>query len=200
MKKSSLSLAMPILVVSLLIIGFITILNFKNNRPLNDNKSKLTLIETIKKVPVLKNLITSNKAPIVNLNVLTEERVYTEKEITEMSEEQFIDLLKETERRLPKNSDIKPIPTGALYHTPEVIIATGRDLSVIKEVLKSNRSYERLAAFFYANCAQSVEGITPVRALCLTNLIEIKKKNNENVNLSEYPDQLIQLSRMVIDI
>ncbi|MBC7537230.1 MAG: hypothetical protein H7281_00295 [Bacteriovorax sp.] len=208
MKKSSISPALILLSISLLIVGFMAYLHYKNSDLLNDNKSKLTLLNTAKKVPLLKNLIAKNlakqnamaEAQVTDQNVLTVERVYTEEEINEMTESKFVELLKDTERRLPKLTDLKKIPPGALHHTPPLIILAGRDLGVIKEVLKVHESYERVAAPFYKSCAKNDEGTTPVRALCLTNLIEIKRKKNENLNLKDYPERLIALSKMITDI
>ena len=109
-------------------------------------------------------------------------------------------LLKETEFRLPKLTDIKKLPAGVLHHTPPIILQAGRDLGVIKEILKVHESFERVATPFYMTCAKNNEGTTPVRALCLTNLIVIKKKNNQNINLKEFPERLIELSRIITDI
>lgn len=212
MKKRSFSPAFILISISLLIVGFMAYLHSQNSDLLNDNKSKLTLLNTVQnsaqKVPVLKNLIAKNlakqnamaEAQVTDQNVLTVERVYTEQEINEMTEAQFTDLLKDTERRLPKLADIKKLPAGALHRTPPIVIQAGRDLGVIKEVLKVHESYERVAAPFYKVCAKNEEGTTPVRALCLTNLIEIKKKNNESLNLKDYPVRLIELSKMITDI
>jgi DNA polymerase-3 subunit epsilon len=73
-------------------------------------------------------------------------------------------------------------------------------LSFLKEVLKVHESYERVAAPFYERCAKNAERPTPVRALCLTNLIQVKKKNNERINVADYPSDLIELSRMITDL
>ena len=212
MKKSSFSPVLILLSISLLIMGVVTYLRITNSSTLNDNKSKLTLLntakKTVQKIPGLKTLIANNIAKqnaiaeeqVGDQNILTAERIYTEQEINEMSEVKFIDLLKETERRLPKLADIKKLPPGALHRTPPIVLQAGRDLGVIKEVLKVHESYSRVVAPFYKSCAKDDTGTTPVRALCLTNLIEINKKNNQSLNLKEYPDKLIELSKMVTDI
>lgn len=132
--------------------------------------------------------------------LLTQERQYTEIELNEMTEEKFEALLKDTQMRLPKLSDFKKLPAGALHRTPPQVIEAGRNLGVIKEVLRIHESYERAALPFYRDCAKNDEGSTPVRALCLTNLIEIHKKNNVPLNLKEYPSQLIELTKLVTDI
>lgn len=208
MKKSRFSLPMIISTVSLIIIVVTALLYLSDKGQLNDNKSKLTLLNTAKKLPVLDTIIQQNLAKqqeasmkLASNDVLLEqERVYTEQELNEMTEETFIALLKDTENRLPKRSDIKQIPSGALHRTPEIIIQAGRDLGLIKEILKIHESYERVALTFYKSCAKNEEGTTPVRALCLTDLIQIKKKNGQSININEFPTQLVELSKMVTDI
>lgn len=175
---------------------------------LNETKSQLTDAEEAPKKPGLQEIIKKNLArqeeaqnPLpAQENVLMRERLYTESELNEMSEGQFEELLKDTERKLPRVSDLKKLPAGALHRTPPAVIQAGRDLGVIREVLKIHESYDRIAAPFYKSCASDNEGVTPVRALCLTNLIEIKKKNGETLNLKEFPNQLIELSKMVTEI
>lgn len=56
------------------------------------------------------------------------------------------------------------------------MLQAGKELCLIKEVIKIHESYEDLAAGFYQICALNNESPTPVRALCLTNLVEIKRK------------------------
>ena len=208
MKKSGFSLPMIISTISLIIIVVTAFLFLQNQDLQNDNKSKLTLINTAQKLPVLKNLIQQNLAKQQEQAaklageelVLEKERIYTEQEINEMTEEQFAMLLKDTENRLPKRSDLKQIPAGALHRTPTIVLKAGRDLGLIKEILKVHESYERIAAPFYKSCAKNEEGTTPVRALCLTDLIQIKKKNGQELNINEFPSQIVELSKMVTDI
>jgi hypothetical protein len=211
MQKRTFSPAFSALVFTLICIGVAVFLHHKKDRELidlNESKSKLTDDGVVKKASNLKELIKKNllkqeaaEIPDPALaDVLTRERTYTELEINEMTERQFTDLLKDTLRKLPKKSDLKQLPPGALHRTPAIVIQAGRDLGVIKEVLKVHESYERAATPFYKTCAKDETGVTPVRALCLTNLIEIRKKNNEDLNLKEFPNQLVELSKMVTEI
>ncbi len=201
------------LILSIILIGAGLYLNNKKERELialNETKSQLTNATNVPKRPGLKELIKKSlarqdeyetqAATADQGNVLMRERLFTEAEINEMNEQQFEELLKETERKLPKVSDLKKLPAGALHRTPALVIQAGRDLGVIKEVLKVHESYERVATGFYKSCAKDNEGVTPVRALCLTNLIEIKKKKGESLNLKEFPNQLIELSKMVTEL
>lgn len=209
MQKGKFSPTFSALIIALIFIGVSIFIKHKKDRDLialNEAKSKLTDGSPAKK-PSLTELIKKNLSKqeemaqnqVGGSNLLTQERTFTDTEINEMTEEQFVELIKETERKMPKVSDVKKIPAGALHTTPPIVIQAGRDLGVIKEVLKVHEAYERVAIPFYKSCAKNEEGVTPIRALCLTNLIEIKKKNNEPVNLNEYPAQLVQLSRLVID-
>lgn len=132
--------------------------------------------------------------------VITQERFYTEKEIQNMSKEEFRSLLLETESRLPTLSDIKNVPAGALHRTPEPILNAGKNLGLLKEILNAHPDYETSALGFYENCARNGSRPTPVRALCLTNLVEIKKKNHQPLNLKEFPVQVVDLARLITDL
>lgn len=133
-------------------------------------------------------------------SVLAQERFYTEAEINEMTEEKFAQVLQETESKLPRISDIKKLPPGALHRTPAPVLQAGKDLGLIKEILNVHESFESLALPFYNNCAKNTDRPTPVRALCLTNFVQIKKKNGEKINTSAYPEELIKLTRMITDL
>ncbi len=211
MKKGKFSPTTTMLLVVLILVAVTVFLNHKKDRDLialNESKSKLTDDSNAIKKSSLKELIKKNlskqmdagEAQIGAGNVLTLERIYTEAEINQMSEEKFSELLSATEKKLPTKLELKQLPAGALHRTPPIVIQAGRDLGVIKEVLKIHETYENVALPFYKNCAKNEAGVTPVRALCLTNLIEIKKKNGQPLNLKEYPNQLVELSKMVTEI
>jgi hypothetical protein len=182
----------------------------RNSPYVNDIKSHLTDSNSSQSAPKkLVNIIADNlknqsamteRSDFNNENLLEKERFYTESEISNMSEAQFAELLKTTELKLPKLSDLKELPPGALHHTPPPVMQAGKDLGLLKEVLKVHESYESLALGFYEKCAKATDRPTPVRALCLTNLVEIKKKKGEKINIKQYPAQLVELTRMITDI
>ena len=183
----------------------------KNQNPelKEDIKSQLTEdIDTQKKPSGLKAIIAKNlqkkeeEAEKISAGetILVKKRQYTEAEIAEMTEEEFIELVKETESKLPTLADIKKLPPEALHRTPPQVMQAGRDLGLLSEVLKVHESYDRSVVAFYDKCARSNERPTSVRALCLTSLITIKKKNGEGLNLKTYPAELVELSRMITDI
>jgi type III secretory pathway component EscV len=212
MKKDRFSMALGLLSLALILAGISMYLNHKKNRASNEIKSQLTQDLTLKNTAEEKTISaeshstplsqtsTNETNPAAKDDLVSQERVYSEIELSQMTENQFSELLKDTQRRLPKLSDIKKIPEGALHHTPELVLEAGRNLGVIKEVLKTHENYEKLAVPFYVECAKNEEGSTPVRALCLTNLIEIHKKIKKPLNLKEFPSQVVELSRLVTDM
>ena len=135
---------------------------------------------------------------IVDENLLAEER--TVAEINEMTQSQFVDLLKTTEAKLPTIADIRKLPAAEVHHTPGLIMQAGRELGLIKEILKEHESFYLDASIFYEKCAKSTDRPKSIKALCLTNLIEIKQKNKEALNLDAYPKDLIEMSKLIIDI
>lgn len=207
MKNTKFSIPQMIILASMIIIVVTGALIIKDRAQTEDIKNKLTLINKAKKVPALSKIIeknleqqdTSAQASAGN-NLINQKRIYTEREIALMNESDFAGLLQETQKRLPKRSDLKAIPPGALHRTPPAIIEAGHELGLIKEVLKMHESFEALAVPFYKSCAKDEAGTTPVRALCLTNLIEIKKKNGQDLNMKEYPQNIIDLAKMVTDL
>lgn len=131
--------------------------------------------------------------------MLAKERIYTENEIEHMSRAEFQHTLLDIKRKLPVVSELKKIPEAALHHTPSIVLKAGRDISVVAEVAARHPEYEIDALNFYDTCARNPQGVTTVRALCLTNIIEINNKNKQTTDLSIYPKEIVDLSRMVIE-
>ena len=207
MKVRGLSALVTVLVLALLMLVGSRYLNSQKMTASDDMKSQLTPNEPSKKG--LKAIIAGNlkkqeemveRKDFDDGSLLLRERVYTEAEINEMSEVEFKALLVETEAKLPTVSDIKKLPAGALHRTPAPVMQAGKDLGLLKEVLKVHESYEREAAIFYKKCALTVERPISVKALCLTNLIEIKKKNGEKINLAAFPSDVVELTRLITDL
>ena len=199
-----------VIAVATLVLLVTLFLRGRNNVPSDDMKSQLTTENTSENRPKgLKAIIASNlkkqeemteRTEFDDSTLLVRERVYTEKEINEMTEEEFTSLVKETEVKLPKLSDIKNLPPAALHRTPAPVMQAGKDLGLLKEILKVHESYEPIAAKMYQSCAKDAQKPTPVRALCLTDLIQYKKKNGEKINKAEYPATLIDLTKMITDM
>ncbi|MBC7715031.1 MAG: hypothetical protein H7177_16915 [Rhizobacter sp.] len=196
-------------VATLVLLGTLFLRGKKHVRS-DDMKSQLTSENTSENKPRgLKAIIAGNiqkqeemteRKDFEDSDLLVRERQYTEKEINEMTEEQFAALVRETELKLPKLSDIKKLPPAALHRTPAPVMQAGKDLGLLKEVLKVHESYEKVAAVMYESCAKDAGRPTSVRALCLTDFIQYKKKNGEKINKADYPATLIDLTRMITDM
>lgn len=152
---------------------------------------------------IKKNLEAQEKSVVINESnkpIILKKRNYTEIEIKNMSLEEFKDLLSTTEANLPTIADIRKLPPGALHHVPQPVIQAGRDLGLLKEILAEHPDYTGEANTLYENCSEKDELPQSVRALCLTNLIQNKKASGEKLNLSIYPKEIVELSKLVIDI
>jgi hypothetical protein len=158
------------------------------NTPIEDNNSEMHEVN----VTAGSN---SNSA-----DLLKKERSYTEEEILKMDEETFLITLEDIKNRLPKKSDLKEIPKEALHHTPVQILNAGKNLGLIKEILKNHPDFEKSANLFYENCANDSDSPTTIRAICLTNLIISNNKSKTGLQLSKYPKEIVELSKIVTDL
>lgn len=215
MKVRGLSAIITVLVLAALLLLGARYLKSQKIATSDDMKSQLTPNETDQNTPTaaprsgLKAIIAGNlkkqeemteRKEFEDDSLLVRERVYTETEINEMTELQFRDLLNETEAKLPTIADIRQLPAGALHRTPVPVMQAGKDLGLLKEVLKVHTSYERDAVIFYEKCAKTKERPMAVKALCLTNLIEINKKNGNKINLAAYPKEVVELTKLITDM
>lgn len=204
MKKSGYSPFLLIVIIAVFMMGQYIFSKRHEIVLHNINKNHLTPIKKLQNSSLLIKLIPhqtdQKKTSLKNQNMIQLQRQYTEQELSKMTEENFKSVLSETEIALPLLSDIKKLPEEALHHTPGLIIRAGKELGLIKEILKTNKSFENLALEFYKRCAQNKKGVTPVRALCLTNILEINKKNGIKIDTGQYPQHILELSKMVIDL
>lgn len=163
-----------------------------------DKSKKTSLKELIKN-----NLQAQEKSvteAITKKSILLQKRNYTEEEIQQMTLEEFKELTKATEAGLPSTDDIRKLPPGALHHVPVPVIQAGKDLGLVKEILAIHPNYTEEANALYENCSEKDDLPQSVRALCLTNLIQNKKAQGEKLNLSLYPKEIVELTKLVIDI
>ena len=176
---------------------------FFNTKSENANKNNLTKI--MQKAPQKLSQIIAKNEEMHEVNmqansVLTMERNFTQDEINRMSENEFKAVLADIERKLPKKSDLKKIPEQALHHTPPVIIEAGRNLGLIKEIIKVHKSYETFALDFYQDCTKNEDNPTTIRAICLTNLVVINRLNGNKFSTDGYPKDIVDLSKIVTDL
>lgn len=203
--------------LALLILGLVLFSMSKNQKNKELELASLDITQEVSltssavektEKPSLKDLIKKNleaqeKSVVeneTNKPILLKKRNYSEAEIQRMTIEEFKDLATSTEASLPTISDIRKLPPGALHHVPEPVIQAGRDLGLVKEILAVHPSFTDEANVLYENCSDKDELPQSVRALCLTNLIQNKKAQGEKLNLSLYPKEIVELTKLVIDI
>jgi hypothetical protein len=196
MKKRLFSPIVIIIGLAILVVSALLIL-----RPQEEQLIKKVALSSNK----LQKLIETRSNKIVQVEgptpeLLTAERIYTEEEIKNTTEQQFYEMLKETQKRLPLLSEIKQVPSGALHHIPSVVLEAGRNLGVLKEVFKYHPEYEIKAISMYNDCARAENRPMPVRALCLTNLILFSKKYNLPLDLKSFPNNIVELTKLVTDM
>lgn len=194
MKKHIFSPIVITIFLAILAVSALLILKPQEEKIIQKVANKSTRLQQIIAKNKDKNIVTAD------LSLLTAERIYTEEEIKNTTEIQFDEMIKDVELKLPKISEIKEIPAGALHHTPQLIMEAGRNLGAIKEVIKYHPEFEKKTIALYSNCANSADKPNPVRALCLTNLIEIAKKNHLTIDLKKFPAEIVSLSKLVTDI
>jgi hypothetical protein len=209
MKLRGFSPSTAVLAIATLILLGSLLLKSKKFFVSDDMKSKLTSENTLNNPSKsLKNLIASSikkkeemteRVDFNDENLLVRERFYTEKEINDMSEEEFKLLVKETELKLPLLSDIKKLPPEALHRTPAPVMQAGKDLGLLKEVIKVHESYIDIAALMYERCSKNNLRPISVRALCLVNFIQYKKKYGKTINKADYPKELVDLIKIITD-
>lgn len=198
----------PIYILILAIAVLATIGIFLNTKSENEMKNDLTNL-ALKNPVSLNKIIQKNidkrneemhEVSMQNETMLTKERNYTQEEIVRMTESEFKTVLIDIERKLPKKTDLKKIPAEALHQTPPAIIEAGRNLGLIKEIIKVHKNYETFALDFYQDCSKNDETPTTVRAICLTNLIVINQLNGNKFNTNGYPKEIVDLSKIVTDL
>ncbi len=187
----------PIVMVFLLaILAISTIIYLK---PKEEIALKKVTFKSRRLDSILKNNL-KRESTNSSTDLITIERAYTETEIQNTTADDFSQMILDTESRLPTLSDIKQIPSGALHHIPSVILEAGRNIGVLKEVIKIHPEYEDKIIPLYQNCAQAENRPTTVRALCLTNLIELSKRHNLVLDLKKFPPKIVELTKLVTDM
>ncbi len=186
-----------------ILVTFVVLIYIGLKKDIVLDQSKISIPESIT------DKVSDGEMHEINSNVATEsnstellkkERSYTEEEILKMDEETFLITLEDIKNRLPKKSDLKEIPKEALHHTPVQILNAGKNLGLIKEILKIHPDFEKSANLFYEKCASDSDSPTTIRAICLTNLIVSNSKNKTELQLSKYPKEIVELSKIVTDL
>lgn len=116
--------------------------------------------------------------------------------IDELTEETFKELTAKALAEIPLKNDLKNLKSSEeAHHFPEPVIKAGHQLGQIKEIIVKRPEFEEEAMNFYSSCASSDQAITSVRALCLTNLAKYKASHGEMIDMTKYPERVVELAQ-----
>lgn len=108
--------------------------------------------------------------------------------------DKFINFAQKTIETMPTKATLSSLSAKEVHHTPEVIIKSGRRLGTLKAQLKLNSEFIPEAIRFYEECSTLESSPTPIRAICLANLVYLKEKDGELVDGSIYPKKVVDLA------
>lgn len=111
----------------------------------------------------------------------------------------FNNYVDETLKKLPTKEKLEGLNNDDVHHTPKFIMETGLRLGKIKKQVKLNKDFAPKAMDFYEGCAKKDESFTPIRGLCLANLMYLKKELGESFDPSPYPEKVQDLAKKAME-
>jgi len=128
---------------------------------------------------------------------VTKDGVQNQSEIWETTF--FNNYLDETLSSLPTLKDLENLKNKDVHHDPEFVMEAGLRLGKIKKQVKLNKDFAPKAIEFYTNCANKKESFTPIRGLCLANLMIMKKEEGVEVDTSKFPKAVVDLAKKAME-
>jgi hypothetical protein len=108
--------------------------------------------------------------------------------------EAFKRFTQQTLEQLPTKQESLAHDPAEAHGIPRSIVQAGVRLGQIREILAKHPEWESEAANFYEICARNEPSMTSVRALCLANFIQWKRKQGEELDLSQFPPRVVELT------
>ena len=112
----------------------------------------------------------------------------------------FKTYLNETINSLPNKKAAQGLKDEEVHQNPKMVMDAGLRLGSIKKQIKLNSDFEEEGMKFYDQCAMKEDGLTPVRALCLANLVYMKNEKGEDFELEKYPEKVKELAQKALDL
>lgn len=82
-----------------------------------------------------------------------------------------------------------------VHHIPDFLIKYGRVMAKMKKFVKQNPEYSTEAFDFYQECSLNNDVFVSIRSLCLFNVLELSKQLNKEIDLSKYPERVLELAK-----
>lgn len=112
----------------------------------------------------------------------------------------FTSYVEETFKTLPNLESARGLKDEEVHRNPKLVMDAGLRLGSIKKQIKLNSEFEEEGMKFYDKCAQKEDGLTPVRALCLANLVYMKDQKGEDFELEKYPEKVKELAQKALEL
>ncbi|MFT6071174.1 MAG: hypothetical protein ACJAT2_001446 [Bacteriovoracaceae bacterium] len=123
-----------------------------------------------------------------------------ESEIEKWTLPVFKSYINETYKTLPNLKDARGLKDEEVHQNPKLVMDAGLRLGSIKKQIKLNSDFEEEGMKFYDKCALKKDGLTPVRALCLANLVYMKNQKGEDFELEKYPEKVKDLAQKALEL
>jgi len=186
-------------IIITIIAVFILIYKF-NNRFIANSENEPTWVEAVKQEKAEETGISSKiklnemESPPQKVALAHNSEIVLN--IDDLTVETFTVLTDKTLKEMPLKSDLQNLKSSdEAHHYPEPVIRAGQQLGLIKEILVKRPELEEQGAVFYQKCASEDKAITSVRALCLTNLAKYKATRGEMIDMSKYPERVVELAQ-----
>ncbi len=199
--KKLLKYKILVVVTSILLIKFITY-NLKQGKLDDSSTSLMQTSQVLKKTKVSHETDSHNH----NHKTLEEENITIKTSAFKpLSYPLFKEYIKKVESVSPTLDQVQNLDEHEIHHTPEILTDFARKLGYIKEHLiyknlKNKKLYIREAQDFYNNCARDNNSFDSIRSLCLSNLLLLNAKYEQQTDLDIYPDKIIRLSHNILDL
>jgi len=186
-------------IIITIIAVFVFIYKF-NNRFISKSEEALNSTDQIQKEKPTETGIASkiklNEMESPPQKSMTLGNTESELSIDDLTVETFTQLTEKIFADMPLRNDLQNLKSsGEAHHYPEPVIRAGHQLGLLKEILVKRPEFEEQGAVFYQKCASEEKAITSVRALCLTNLAKYKATHGEMIDMSKYPERVVELAQ-----
>lgn len=100
---------------------------------------------------------------------------------------------------LPTTESLRSLSHEEAHDTPEVILQGGRAVGEIAERVAKDPLLKTRAAAFYQHCAEATAVAVPIRALCLSQLRELKTRYGmaDSIETSHVSSEVIRLANLI---
>lgn len=178
-----------IAIISAFIVAALTIFWFKF-KPSNVEVVEPQIIPKSKETTEVKK----ETRPVITKEIISKEK------IKRMTLAEFKAFLGSALTNIPLKEDLASITSNQAHHIPKELLEGGKKLGVIREVLSNRPEFTKSASAFYEACAKQKKAMSSFRAMCLSNLIKLARKENKTFNLEGYNERVVELATEISDI